>query len=260
MTLYPHPMGRLGLVAVRGSGSWEDIQRMSYDSAMPVLDELSARYDVPLPVAHVISVGMPSGLIHLYYPSPPKEKEIAPNDEVLPRCPHPELRAAYALYREAVSSNNPFHAFLIFWKVWEEALYVRKGRGARLKRSDTRVREEVFPDQFAFGAKPEELADPSRHPGEEDEERLRGEPFSKARDVLNGPYRVALAHAGRVDAGQALTGATFDHYDRVADKVPVIRYVANVVLENLRATFNADVEAEAAEAPEGSGVGNAESR
>jgi hypothetical protein len=128
----------------------------------------------------------------------------------VPGCPHPELRAAYALYREAVSSNNPFHAFLTFWKVWEEALYVRNGRGARLKRPDTRVREEVFPDEFAFGAKPEELADPTRHLGVEEEKWLRGQPFDKARGILNGPYQVALAHAGKVDAGKALTGATFD--------------------------------------------------
>lgn len=204
----------------------------------------------------MISVGMPSGLIHLYYPSPPKEKEVGLNDEILPRCPHPELRAAYALYREVVSSNNPFHAFLTFWKVWEEVLYVRNGRGAKLKRSGTRVREEVFPDQFAFGAKPEELADPSRRPGEEDEEWLRGEPLSKARDVLNGPYRVALAHAGKVDAGQALTGATFDPYDRVAGKVPVIRYVANIVLENVRATFDADARRAAEGEPEQFGPGS----
>lgn len=90
-----------------------------------------------------------------------KVKEIESGAEILPRCPYPELRDAYALYREAVSSNNPFHAFLTFWKVYEEAMYVRKGWGAKHKRSDTRVREEVFPDLFVFGARPEELANPS---------------------------------------------------------------------------------------------------
>jgi len=43
--------------------------------------------------------------------------------------PAPELRDAYALYREAVSSNNPLHAFLAFWKVYEEPVYVRRGWG-----------------------------------------------------------------------------------------------------------------------------------
>ena len=112
--------------------------------------------------------------------------------------------------------------------------------GAKHKRSDKRVREEVFPDLFAFGSRPEELADPSEHPGEQPEEQLRAEKFKKARKVLNGPYRVALAHAGEVDAGKPLTAASYEDYQKVASQVPVVRYMANVVLENVRATFDAE--------------------
>ncbi len=124
-------------------------------------------------------------------------------------------------------------------------MYVRKGWGARHKRSDTRVREEVFPDLFAFGARPEELANPSDGPekhSEQPEEQLRGRKFEKARKLLKGPYRAALAHAGEVDAGKPLTGASFEDYQRVASKVPVVRYMANVALENVRATFDAEAE------------------
>lgn len=70
--------------------------------------------------------------------------------------------------------------------------------GAKHNRSDTRIREEVFPDLFAFGSRFEELANPYEHPGERPEEQLRGEKFKKPRKVLNGTYRVALAHAGEV--------------------------------------------------------------
>ena len=73
--------------------------------AMPLLDELSVRYDVPLAVAHSMAVGVPSGIIHLYFAHRPKAKRIANDMEILPRCPYPELRDAYALYREAVSST-----------------------------------------------------------------------------------------------------------------------------------------------------------
>jgi hypothetical protein len=59
--------------------------------------------------------------------------------------------------------------------------------------------------------------------------------------VLNGPYRVALAHAGKVDAGKPLTAASYEDYQKVASQVPVVRYMANVVLENVRATFDAEV-------------------
>ena len=60
--------------------------------------------------------------------------------------------------------------------------------------------------------------------------------------MLNDPYRVALAHAGKVDAGKPLTGASYEDYLKVATKVPLVRYMANVVLENLRTTFDAEME------------------
>jgi hypothetical protein len=249
VTLYPHPSGCLGLVALEGlDRPLKNMDKEAYDVAMPLLDELSARYDVPLPVASMIAVGVPSGIIHTFFAHHSKTKQI--EAEILPRCPHPKLRDAYALYREAVSSNNPFHAFLTFWKVYEEAVYVRRGWGAKHKCSDTRITEEVFPDLFAFGSRPEELADPSEHPGERPEEQLRGEKFEKARKVLNGPYRVALAHAGEVDAGKPLTAASYGDYQKVASQVPVVRYMANVVLENVRATFDAEVGREDGEAQE----------
>jgi len=74
----------------------------------------------------------------------------------------------------------------------------------------------------------------------------------KAKMVLRASYRVALAHAGKVDTGKPLIGASHADYQKVTSKVPVLRYVANVVLENVRATFDADREREAAEAGDGS--------
>ncbi len=251
VTLYPHPSGYLGLVVVEGlNRPLESAHKEAYDVAMPLLDELSARYDVPLPVAQSMEVGVPSGTIHLNFAHRPRAKEIGGEAEILPRCPHPELRDAYTLYREAVSSNNPFHAFLAFWKVYEEADYARKGWGAEHKRSDITVRKEVFLDLFAFGTRPEELASLPEEPEELREmleEQLRGKKFEKAKELLRGPYRAALAHAGKVDAGKPLTGASHEDYTKVAAKVPVVRYMANVVLENVRATFDAEAEREAGE-------------
>jgi hypothetical protein len=254
VTLYPHPLGCVGLVAVDGlDRPLEDVHKEAYDVAMPLLDELSVRYDVPLPVANVMAVGVPSGTIHTFFAHHSEVRKVESEAEIMPRCPHPELRDAYALYREAVSSNNPFHAFLTFWKVYEEAVYVRRGWGEKYKRSDTRVREEVFPDLFAFGARPEELANPSEEDMELLEQRakqLRGKKFEKAEELLRGPYRVALAHAGKVDVGKPLTGASYEDYQKVASQVPVVRYMANVVLENVRATFDAEVRRKDGEAQE----------
>jgi len=43
-----------------------------------------------------MTVGVPSGLIHLDFPHRPKAKRIEDGEEILPRCPHPELRDAAA--------------------------------------------------------------------------------------------------------------------------------------------------------------------
>src|SRR5829696_8162289 len=72
--------------------------------------------------------------------------------------------------------------------------------------------------------------------------RVRGSKFEKARELLRGPYRAALAHAGQVDVGKPLTGAYYDDYQKVADKVTIVRYMANVTLENVRATFDAQAD------------------
>ena len=226
--LYPHPSGYLGLVAVEGRGNPnESAELLAYDVAIPILDELSVRYDVPLPVAQSMVVGIPSGVINTYFGHRSKAKEIERSAEVLPMCPHGELRDAYALYREAVSSSNPFHSFLTFWKVYEEAMHVRRMWGMEHKRSDTKVKEERFPESWVFRGPP---GDPSKD--------LRGRKFGRAREFLNEPYRVALAHAGKVAAGKPLTGAFSEDYKKVSTKIPIVRYMAAVVLENLRATFD----------------------
>jgi hypothetical protein len=77
--------------------------------------------------------------------------------------------------------------------------------------------------------------------------RVHGEVW--ALELLRGSYRVALAHAGMVDVGKPLTGASWDDYDKVASKVPIVRYMANVVLENMRATFDAEAGREDGGAP-----------
>lgn len=101
----------------------------------------------------------------------------------------------------------------------------------------------MFPDLFAFGPRPEELETTSEEFEElydQSEEHLRGHKFEKAEKLLRAPYRVALAHAGRVDSGKPLTSASYEGYLKVATKVSVVRYMANVTLENVRATFDAN--------------------
>src|SRR5215217_1486143 len=55
--LYPDPFGSLGMVAVYGiKQPLEKAFQRAYDIVGPILDELSAKYDQPLPVAHTLVV------------------------------------------------------------------------------------------------------------------------------------------------------------------------------------------------------------
>ena len=185
---------------------------------MPILDELSAKYDLPLPIAHSLIVGIPSGLTNTSFPNIPKLKIIDRSEEILAACPYPELRDAVALYREGISSNNVFHSFLALWKAYENANQVRAGWRKQHKQNDVKVHSEVIPSFFAFSDS-------------------KGLSLDQARQRLNRPYRVALTHAGDIKNGRPLTTASAEDLLNVSYQIPLVRYMASSTLKNVRATL-----------------------
>jgi hypothetical protein len=89
---------------------------------------------------------------------------------------------------------------------------------------DVRVHNEKFPEVFVFG-------------------NFKGLPFDKARQALESPYRVALAH-GNPNEGRPRTGAFSSDFGEVARHVPLLRYMARITIENVRATLASTGEAE----------------
>ena len=70
----------------------------------------------------------------------------------------------------------------------------------------------------------------------EDQEKTS---FDEERNRLRGPYRVALAHAGPIrGGGRTLTAASAQDMTDVATKIPLLRYMARVVLKNVEATLD----------------------
>ncbi len=217
--LYPDPSGSLALVTVLGASSpLKESFEAAYDVASPVLDELSVEYDQPLPIAHTVVVGIPSGLTITFFPTIPDIKTLEPGHRLLPRCPYPELKHAVALYREGVSSNSPFHQFLTLWKAYENACEVRGNWRRQHKRHATKIREEVVPKAFAFGEN-------------------EGLTFGEIKQKMNRPLRVALAHGGNIEDGAPKTAASAEDFLSVVYAVPTIRYMAHVTLQNVRATL-----------------------
>ena len=47
-----------------------------------------------------------------------------------------------------------------------------------------------------------------------------------------------------------MTGASYEDYMKVAARMPVVRYMTDVVLENVRATFDAEAERDEEESRE----------
>ena len=70
--LYPDPWGSLALVAVHSPRpTARDAFEVAYDVAGPILDELSVRYDQPLPISHSFVVYIPVSYTHLTLPTTP---------------------------------------------------------------------------------------------------------------------------------------------------------------------------------------------
>jgi hypothetical protein len=237
--LYPHPAGSLGLVEVSSCELPRSTEKernnpqavafeRAYDVVAAVLDELAVRYDTPLPIAHSLLLGVPSGVVNVFFANRSGVATIGRNAELLPAPSHSELKDAYALYREAVSSNNPFHKFLVFWRVYEEAkhvLYEWRKRHSSERKRDIKMQREFLPDRF--GLKLSQQRD------------QKETSFEDARAELHGPYRNALAHAGKIrERDKALTAATAKDTLDVAGKVPIVRHMARVVLANVGATLD----------------------
>lgn len=219
-SLYPDPWGSLALVTVHSpSKTAGEAYEQAYDVAGPILDELSVKYDQPLPISHSLIVYIPSALMAMFAPSTPDIRTIEPGDRLLPRYPYPELKFALALYREGVSSSDPFHQFLTLWKVYENACEVRSRWRTKHKRHVVKVEEERIPEAFAFGT-------------------YEGKTFDVVRQQLDKPLRVALTHGGRIrGGGKPKTAASAADLLNVSYAVPVVRYIAHTTLQNVRATL-----------------------
>jgi hypothetical protein len=81
---------------------------------------------------------------------------------------------------------------------------------------DIRIHLEVLPDEVAFGS-------------------YAKLPFEKAKQEM-GPYRDAIAHADMNKSTPKTTASALDLID-VWTRVPAMRFMARVALENTRATL-----------------------
>ncbi len=227
--IFPDPEGYLAMAAVFVDAAGDDAFRIAYDVVSPLLDELSFHHDQPLPVVQTVVVGIPSGTLSVSYSKRSERQAISPTAPLLPRYPFPSLEHAGSLYREGISSNNPFHQFLALWRCYENAVQVRgdwhvtEQRNRTDRRGDVETVPESFPDTYAFGG-------------------FVGLKVGVAMERMWHPYRCVLAHGDTQDkSGGPKTGATAADYIDVMHHVPIIRHMARVTLLNVRATLGSNL-------------------
>jgi hypothetical protein len=218
INICPDPEGRLALIVVEGmAGTEDDSFEVAYEAALSILREVAFAADVPLPIAHSLMIGVPSGVIRLQFPKPSKEVEFESLKIRFSESLSVELEEARSLYWEALSTSNPFHQFLSFWRIYERVISARWEWRKAKKRADTKVVEEKMPNFWAWS-------------------KYSGMSFEQVRQKLAGPYRDALAHAD-AKRNRPRTPLKASDVSDVAAQLPTVRFIARTVVQNLEATL-----------------------
>lgn len=219
VTVCPDPEGRLALLVVQvpAEGETDPFDR-AYEAAQAVLRNIAFAADLPLPIAHFLLIGVPSGVIRVQFPKPAREIDL--ESLTLPSwsSPHGELEEAKSLYWEALATSNPFHRFLSFWRIYERVKSAIHEWRKVHRRPDTKVLEERMPEMWVW-------------------ESSKGKSFEKVRQELSRPYRDALAHADGKQTRPRTHLRASDVAD-VASSIPVVQYIARTVIRNLEATLD----------------------
>lgn len=155
--LVPNRWGKLGkIVAPLEADSFQDAYDKAYGTLLPVLCDLSYRYDVPLDILQV-NVAERTTLTHMAQKMADYQEAMLdenPFGEGLDYSEFPLYTTLAYLYREGLNSSSVAYGFLCFYKVIEGIQKVRKHRAAegRILRYDNEKIEgemaEHFPEEF----------------------------------------------------------------------------------------------------------------
>ncbi len=177
--LVPNKWGRLGkiLTELKADG-FEAANRKAYKVLLPILCDLSYRYDVPLDVLQVNAVEKTT-LTHAVEKVPDYREAILPEDPFnggVNYADFPGYTTFAYLYREGLNSSSIAYGFLCFFKVIEGILKIRATKAAKGER-------RRYDNEKVVG----ELA-------EHFDEEFHGKRFGYVIDKMR-PMRARVAHA-----------------------------------------------------------------
>jgi len=156
--LVPNRWGKLGKIVVPlEANNYEEAFNKAYGTLMPMLCDLSYRYDVPLDVLQV-NVVERTTLTHMVQKMPDYSDALLDEwlfgEEGIDYSDFPLYSTFAYLYREGLNSSSVNYGFLCFYKVIEGMLKLRKQRAARGERrryDNEKIEGEIaenFPKEF----------------------------------------------------------------------------------------------------------------
>jgi hypothetical protein len=156
--LVPNRWQRLGKIMVPlEANNYEEAFDKAYGTLLPILCDLSYRYDVPLDILQV-NVVERTTLTHMAQKMPDyPEKRLDEHpfgEEGMDYSLHPLYPTLTYLYREGLNSSSVNYGFLCFYKVIEGILKLRRQRasgGERRRYDNEKIEGEIaqhFPDDY----------------------------------------------------------------------------------------------------------------
>jgi hypothetical protein len=156
--LIPNSWGRLGKISTElEAKSFEEAKDKAYRTLLPVLCDLSYRYNVPLDILQVNSVERTT-LTHAVEKVHDYQEALLPADPLgggIYYSEFPLYSTFTYLYREGLNSSSIAYGFLCFFRIIEGIYKMRKQRGAeageRRRYDNERVEGEMtdlFDEEF----------------------------------------------------------------------------------------------------------------
>lgn len=201
--------------------TFQTARNTAIDLVMPILSSWSFVYDVALDVVGHAIVEEATGTINFSFGVVGQKKvfELPPIS-----LSKPEYRAIFSAYREGAGALNVFYQFLCFFKVAEGAKRIRNQRRTNALTSGREFREpggeQVPAAENDIDVEPSEQQRFSSYLGMK---------FTRVLDELRGVLRNALAH---LDPAKSLVADKADDIARCEQAIPVIRYIARVMVEH----------------------------
>lgn len=226
---FPNKHGRLGHAEMRYiADHFEDARRIAHDVLMPALSRWSFDHDVALQVSllHISEVstgtqwiaGVLVGAVQL----------LSFGEEAVRSTP--ECRTLLSSYREGLNAENPFLQALSFARVIEGVGRQRQVRVQQLLKEGTtptpRPSERIPLDIAA------EWPGPTDSVVREAMTAYAGQKFTSVMERLRPTIRNAVAHLDPTGEEHTLVADRWEDVRTVLRAVPVLRYMARVLLED----------------------------